>query len=138
MTDQAPPFVEKDVEHMVLGASLEYDGLAGQFVTEGVREPHFYSEHHRKIWRRLVEALTHELGACLPTVRMLLAQHGEIEDVGPAYLSRLVDGVPRPNRESVRALSRRLITCAVGRGTIELLARSQRELAERPVALSDG
>lgn len=140
MTDAGapPPFVDSGTERLVLGASLEFDGVAAQFNDAGVRESHFYSHHHRVIWRRLVEALRHELGACQPTVFMLLVQHREMDDVRPAYLSELVNGVPRPNAASVRALAGRLVECAVGRQTLTVLQKAQSELAQTSTALTDG
>lgn len=137
-TTDAPPFVAKETEMMVLGGCLEYEGIAGQFVEEGVREAHFFAAHHRLIWRRVVEALREDLGASYPTVRMLLAKHGELEEVSAAYLSSLVQGMPPLRPETVRALSRRLVECAVGRDTLAALRLAETELLERPAALSEG
>ena len=50
------PFVAKETECMVLAACLEYEGTTGLFFDDGLREGHFWSAHHRLIWKRLVQA----------------------------------------------------------------------------------
>lgn len=137
--DAPPPFVAADTEMMVLAACLDYVGVTGQFVEEGLREQHFYRAHHRIIWRRLVEASREELGAPQLAVRMLLAKYGELEEVGAIYLAKLLaEGMPQPRKDSVRALAGRLIECAVGRQTLALFRQRLVQLEERPAGLSDG
>jgi replicative DNA helicase len=137
--DAAPPFVAKETEMMVLSACLDYEGVTALFLADGLREQHFYSQHHRTIWRRLVEA--HHEGAGHPqlAVRMLLARHGELEEVGLGYLAKLLaEGMPRPREDSVRALTGRLVECAVGRDALALFARTQQLLQDRPAAIAEG
>lgn len=123
---------------MVLGACLEHEGVAGDFAKEGLRESHFFSAHHRVIWRRLLEALRDQLGASYPTVRMLLAKHGELEEVSQSYLLSLTSGIPRLRTEHVRGMTKRLVECAVGRNALAVLQRAQAELNENQDVLSGG
>lgn len=132
------PFVARDTEQLVLGACLIREGSAAVFMNDGIREHHFYSGHHRTIWRRIQEALHEGIVPDFPVVRMLLAKHGELEGVGIGYLASLSDGVVRLNVENVQAIARRLIECSVGRDTLRLLQKAQAHLVEQPDALSDG
>jgi replicative DNA helicase len=131
------PFVARETEMTVLGACLTWGELTPQFAAEGLRESHFFSAHHKAVWRRLLDASREGMGG-LPVVRMLLGKHGELEDVGLAYLASLGDGVPPPRKEHVRGLARRLIECGVGRETVSLLQRASTHLEERPAALGEG
>jgi replicative DNA helicase len=123
---------------MVLGACLEYERLTAQFVAEGLRDTHFFSDHHRVIWRRLVQALREELGPTYSAVRMLLFQHGEMDEVGQSYLLRLTSGMPVLGDANIRAFTKRLVECAVGRETLVVLKRACAELEARPADLPDG
>jgi hypothetical protein len=124
--DAAPPFVAKETEMMVLAACLDYEGVTALFLGDGLREQHFFSQHHRTIWRRLVEAHHEAAGHPQLAVRMLLAKHGELEEVGLGYIAKLLaEGMPRPREDTVRALTGRLVECAVGRDVLALLARTQ-------------
>jgi len=137
--DVAPPFVAKETEMMVLAACLDFEGVTALFLGDGLREQHFYSAHHRLVWRRLVEA--HQCGAGAPqlAVRMLLAKHGELEEVGLAYIAKLLsEGMPRPQADTVRALTGRLVECAVGREVLALLTQARGGLEERPAGLGEG
>jgi replicative DNA helicase len=48
-----PPFVARETEKAILGASILWDGHARQFLDEGVREHHFWNRHHALVWRRM-------------------------------------------------------------------------------------
>jgi replicative DNA helicase len=137
--DSPPPFVAKETEMMVLAACLDHAGVTRQFVEDGLREAHFFSAHHRTVWRRLMEAWRETDEAPQLLVRMLLAKHGELEEVGNAYLATLLGQyMPRPRRDAVRALTSRLIECAVGRDALVLLRKQLAALEERPAGLADG
>ena len=140
MADVAPPLPFVETETMVLGSCLEYDGMTSQFVSEGLRDRHFYSEHHQVDPRRLIEAEREGLGASYPTVRMLLANYGELEEVRGSYLLSLTDGIPRVrSADTVRGLARRLIECSVGRDTLALLQKSGKpSRAATQALLTDG
>lgn len=123
---------------MVLGACLAWPGVTELFVAERLHESHFFSAHHRAIWRRLHQAAREGLEAQQATVRMLLAKHGELEDVGAGYLLKLMDGMPRVRTDGARALARRLVECAVGREAIAVLRKAQQQLEAEPTSLTEG
>lgn len=94
MTDLAPPH-DLAAERSILGAVLVNNALFG-VASAIVSEAHFYREGHRRVWR----AYTRLDGAKQPidfvTLREALERAGDLEEAGgPAYLSSLVDGVPR-------------------------------------------
>jgi len=134
----APPFTAKETEMMVLGACLDWPGQAAAFVAEGLREVHFFSVHHQLIWKRMLDAHRQGLDPQQPTVRMLLAKHGELEDVGSAYLSSLMQGSVRIRPDGVRAMTRRLVECQVGRDTLVTLRAAAARLVEQPGDLPEG
>lgn len=137
-TQDLGPLVDRETERMILGAALEYDGLAAAFVEAGIREAHFYSWHHRLIWRRLHQAVREELGPCLMVVRMLLMEHGELDTVGGMYLLQVTEGMPRPHHDGVRTLAQQLITYAVARDVTQHLQTALADLAARPSLIVDG
>lgn len=138
MNRETPPFVEAETEKLILGACLIRDGAAALFADEGIREQHFFSRHHQLVWRRIRQALSDGIVPDFPIVRILLAQHGELEEVGVAYLANLTDGVVRLHPENANVLARRLIQCAVGRETMQLFQKAQTHLLEQPTLLTDG
>jgi len=79
----------------VLGAIL-LDNEALYPVLEVLGPPDFFLDGHRKIFARMVELSEQRQGIDLVTVADELGRVGELEAVGGvAYLSSLVDGVPR-------------------------------------------
>jgi replicative DNA helicase len=127
----APPFVDRAVEKTILGACLVHGEHTSQFSTQGVLEHHFYSRHHQLVWRRLEESMRAESGAGYLEVRTLLSQHGELDEVGPAYLTRLMDGETRLSPQNVHTLATRLIDCATCREANRRLQRATEELLKR-------
>lgn len=132
------PFVDKETEKAILGASLLHADQAEAFRDAGVREPHFFSRHHQLVWRRILQALDEQLGVGVPTVLMLLSKYDELQEVGLAYLASLPDGVPRLLEAAVCSLAHRLVECAVGRHTVAALRQAVQQLEERPAVLAEG
>ncbi len=137
--NDAPPFVAKEAERAVLGASILWQGHARQFLDEGVREDLFFSRHHAIVWRRLVELV--KQGVDPPDVvplMTLLTKHRELEDVGVAYLTSLPSGVPRLPAASVQVYARALTEHWVGRRTLAALQAAHAQLLKQPAALTEG
>ena len=129
--EDTPAFVDRVTEKTVLGASLTHGELVEQFKAVGVTEEHFYSRHDRLIWRRLEESSRGPAGAGYVQVQTLLAEHGELDDVGPAYLTRVMDGETRLSPQMVHLLASRLIDCAVAREAARRLQRASSDLLKR-------
>ncbi len=137
--DTPPPFVAREAERAVLGASILWQGHARQFLDEGVREELFWSQHHAIVWRRLVELV--KQGVDPPDVvplMTLLTKHRELEDVGVGYLTSLPSGVPRLPPASVQVHARALIEHWVGRQTLAALQAAHGQLLKQPAALTEG
>jgi hypothetical protein len=83
-----------DAEQSVLGAVLlRNEALAD---VAGLRAEDFYREAHRRIFAQMLTL--HERGVAidLVTLREALTRAGDLDEVGgAAYISKLVDGVPR-------------------------------------------
>ncbi len=98
---QTEPVLERplpqniEAERSVLGAIL-LDNHALNTVAEKLRPEDFFSDEHRRIYAQMIQ-----LGATLQAIDLVtlsdqLRRRGEIESAGGvAYLSQLVDGVPR-------------------------------------------
>lgn len=108
-----------EAERAVLGAVLlRADALAE--VRDIVTPEDFYRTGHATLFRRMLGLADAGKAIDLVTLMTVLDRHGEVETVGgPAYITRLVDGVPRSINavhyaEEVRgcALRRELIRVA--------------------------
>ncbi|MGH9727513.1 MAG: DnaB-like helicase N-terminal domain-containing protein [Candidatus Acidiferrales bacterium] len=92
--ERALPF-DARAERSVLGAILlDNDGLsvARQTIAAG----DFFLIQHRRIFERIVELAEAQQAIDLITLSECLDRHGELESAGgPAYLSQLMDGLPR-------------------------------------------
>ncbi|HEY3174344.1 MAG TPA: replicative DNA helicase [Candidatus Polarisedimenticolia bacterium] len=106
-----------DAERSILGAIiLENRGL--NMAQEILRQEDFYRESHRKIFR-VMETLTERSAAIdLITLKNELERCGELESVGgAAYVSSLLDGVPRS--ANVEHYARIIKEKAILRGLID-------------------
>ena len=84
-----------DAERSILGSIILENGALNQ-AQEILREDDFYREGHRKIFR--VMGTLHEGSSVidLVTLKNELQRTGDLDAVGgPAYISSLVDGVPK-------------------------------------------
>jgi replicative DNA helicase len=134
-----PPFVARETERAILGASILWDGHARQFLDEGVREHHFWNRHHALVWRRMSELLKE--GIDPPGMAHLMARltkHRELEDVGIGYLTALADGVPRLTGPSMQGFVHELVEHYVGRQTIAALQQAHARLLKTPASLTEG
>jgi replicative DNA helicase len=92
---------------------LLVNGKVAENAVEVVEEHDFYRVAHRRIFAAVARCVERETEVDLVTIRADLAQRGELDDVGgPAYISSLVDGVPRSSNwpyyaEIIKELRRR-------------------------------
>jgi len=84
-----------DAERTVLGAIL-IDNESFHNASEILKQEDFYRQAHQKIFARMESLSTRGQGIDLVTLKEELARAGELESSGGiAYLTSLVDGVPR-------------------------------------------
>src|SRR3954468_5085946 len=82
-------------ERSVLGAILLHNdafNLAAVVIDSGV----FFRDAHRRIFDKMVKLSEHNTAIDLVTLKEELGRSGDLDEVGgPAYISALIDGVPR-------------------------------------------
>ncbi|HEV2491330.1 MAG TPA: replicative DNA helicase [Candidatus Acidoferrales bacterium] len=82
-------------ERSVLGAIL-LDNHALNIAVERLKPEDFFLDQHRRIFERIIELAESQQAIDLVTLSEFLDRHGELEAAGgPAYLSQLMDGLPR-------------------------------------------
>ncbi|HEV2617946.1 MAG TPA: DnaB-like helicase N-terminal domain-containing protein [Candidatus Acidoferrales bacterium] len=82
-------------ERSVLGAIL-LDNHSLEVATEKLKGEDFFLDQHRRIFARILELAELQQGIDLITLSECLDRYGELESAGgPAYLSQLMDGLPR-------------------------------------------
>ncbi|MGB6626104.1 MAG: replicative DNA helicase, partial [Candidatus Acidiferrales bacterium] len=92
--ERALPY-NADAERSVLGAIL-LDNHSLNIAVEKLKGGDFFLDQHRRIFERLVELAEAQQAIDLVTLSECLDRHGELEAAGgPAYLSQLMDGLPR-------------------------------------------
>src|SRR5262245_4075152 len=88
-----PPNLE--AERSVLGAILPHNdafNLAAEVIDSG----DFFRDAHRRIFDKMVKLVERGDAIDLVTLKEELGRSGDLEEVGgPAYITALVDGVPR-------------------------------------------
>lgn len=84
-----------DAERSVLGAILIDNGMFDTAI-EVIRPEAFFRDAHRRLFEKMITLAERREPIDLLTLKEELARSGELEEVGgPAYISSLVDGVPR-------------------------------------------
>jgi replicative DNA helicase len=84
-----------EAERSVLGAIL-IQNEAYNLAVEIVRPEDFYRDAHRRIFEKIIALGERQSAIDFVTLKEELARAGELDTVGgPAYISSLVDGVPR-------------------------------------------
>src|SRR5438477_5458091 len=84
-----------EAERSVLGAVLLHND-AFNLAAEVVDSNDFYRDAHRRIFDKMVKLSERGDAIDLVTLKEELGRSGDLEDVGgPAYITALVDGVPR-------------------------------------------
>lgn len=84
-----------EAERAILGAVL-LDNSYLQAATEKLTPGDFFHDHHRRIFSAMIALRDSEKAIDLVTVGEFLQVHNELEAVGGvAYVSQLMDGVPR-------------------------------------------
>jgi replicative DNA helicase len=93
MRERLPPH-SREAERSVLGSMLRDNAVIGD-VVQIVREEHFYTDAHQKIFRGIVSLYDKGHPADLVTLAEWLREQKYIEDVGGyAYLAELWDAAP--------------------------------------------
>jgi replicative DNA helicase len=94
VAERVPPH-NLEAERSVLGAILLHNdafNLAAEVIDSG----DFYREAHRRIFDKMVKLAERGDAIDLVTLKEELGRAGDLEEVGgPAYITALVDGVPR-------------------------------------------
>ena len=84
-----------EAERSVLGAILLHND-AFHSAVEVIDAEDFYRDAHRRIFEKMVKLSERREAIDLVTLKEELGRSGELEEVGgPAYITALVDGVPR-------------------------------------------
>jgi replicative DNA helicase len=84
-----------EAERSVLGAILLNNDIFNLAV-EVVDAPDFFRDAHRRIFEKMVQLSNRGNAIDLVTLKEELGRSGELDEVGgPAYITALVDGVPR-------------------------------------------
>src|SRR5437764_6839878 len=84
-----------EAERSVLGAVLLHND-AFNLAAEVVDSNDFYRDAHRRIFDKMVKLSERGDAIDLVTLKEELGRSGELDEVGgPAYITALVDGVPR-------------------------------------------
>ena len=88
-----PQNVEPEIA--VLGSVLIEEEAIAQAV-ELLSPDHFYKDSHRKIFQSIIHLFNDNKAIDLVTLKEELGRAGELDEIGgPAYITALVDGVPR-------------------------------------------
>ncbi|MBI2219729.1 MAG: replicative DNA helicase [Acidobacteria bacterium] len=84
-----------EAERSVLGAILIHNDAINS-AAQVIDSRDFFRDAHRRIWDKMVALSEKSLPIDYVTLKDELARSGELEEVGgPAYVTALVDGVPR-------------------------------------------
>src|SRR5436309_16094640 len=84
-----------EAERSVLGAILLHNE-AFNLAAEVIDSHDFYRDAHRRIFDKMVKLVERGSAIDLVTLKEELGRAGELEEVGgPAYITSLVDGLPR-------------------------------------------
>src|SRR5437016_11694651 len=84
-----------EAERSVLGAILLHND-AFNFAAEVIDSQDFFRDAHRRIFDKMVKLSERGDAIDLVTLKEELGRAGELDEVGgPAYITALVDGVPR-------------------------------------------
>jgi replicative DNA helicase len=84
-----------EAERSVLGAILIHNDAINS-AAQIVDSKDFFRDAHRRIWDKMVALSERSLPIDYVTLKEELGRSGELEEVGgPAYITALVDGVPR-------------------------------------------
>jgi replicative DNA helicase len=84
-----------EAERSVLGAILIHNDAINS-AAQIIDSKDFYRDAHRRIWDKMVALSEKNLPIDYVTLKEELARSGELDEVGgPAYVTALVDGVPR-------------------------------------------
>ena len=92
-----------EAERSVLGAVILRDEAINE-AAEVIDADDFYRDAHRRIFDKMLNLSERNDAIDLITLKEELSRAGELDEVGgPAYIARLVDGVPHDLRRALRA-----------------------------------
>lgn len=84
-----------DAERSILGSVLLHEEAFGEAATL-IGEADFYRDAHRRIFKAMVALQARRVAIDLTTLLEELGRLGDLDEVGgPAYITSLVDGLPR-------------------------------------------
>lgn len=110
-----------DAERAVIGAIL-IDNKAADLIQGRLEPAAFFRKAHRKIYGAMVDLLDRSGAVDLVPLVEELKSRGELEDVGgPAYVSAMVDGVPRST--NIKYYAEIVKEKAAARGLIKIGAK---------------
>lgn len=128
--------VDLQLETEVLGAILTFD-LLDDYVSAGLSAEILYRREHATVLAAAIAVSEAGAVADVVTVGHQLRASGTLADVGPAYFSKLGDGVPRPDGINIQFHVARLLELYSTR----LVHYANLKLAEdlkQPHALAEG
>lgn len=132
--DVVPPH-DLDAERALLGAIM-LDDAQLDAATAMLRADDFYRRPHAATYQQMVQL--HARGEPLDyvTLSAALEASGDLEDVGPAYLAGLIDGVPRSS--NVAAYARIVRDHATARKVLAYCRQAIDTFGADPSALTNG
>jgi replicative DNA helicase len=132
--DRTPLNVDLDTERMVLGQILDWPDAFALYEIEGTTADDFWRVSHRYVWEAASACAADGLEVAQPSIVRRLRDEAQIDEVGPAYIGALTEGVPRPTAGTIGPAVRRLRDLAAAR-RVERLAG---QLAEMCAGSRDG
>jgi replicative DNA helicase len=113
--DVEPANVDLELERNVLGCILVWPETLTTFDAAGLSVTDFYRHAHALVYSTAAGLASDGTPPALPLVGAALRQAGRLDEVGPAYLGRMVDGVSRASEPYARAMVDRLQSLADAR-----------------------
>ena len=137
--DVAGRLMDVDTEKIVLGQILGYPAKAWPDYREaGLRLNDFARSPHRMIFEAVNHADADGLEPDVPIVLAQLRDAGRYDEVGPAFVTLLPEGVPRPAQQNIVAMVGRLRMFARARAAYYGTQKIGAELVQNPEAVNNG
>lgn len=125
-----------DLERGTLAAALM--GSSADLRDDGLTSTAFYRHEHRLVWEACEGVLEDGGDPDLINVRAWLAAREQMEAVGPSYLAKLTDGMPRRNAANLLWMVGKLEELAATRAILDADDELREALTTNPEALTDG
>src|SRR5579862_7082099 len=125
-----------EAERSVLGAILLHND-AFNLAAEVIDSNDFFRDAHRRIFDKMVKLSERNDAIDLVTLKEELGRSGDLDEVGgPAYISALVDGVPRST--NVEHYARIIRKTSLARDAIATARSAIAIFSQDPTALANG